>query len=80
MLFFYPLVSTVSVKRYRIADAFSYGVFIYLEIMFAAFGFLYVNDFLSVPLNDDLGLQRMALFSPNNTLFGLLSGGLWDFP
>jgi hypothetical protein len=28
--------------------------------MFAVFGFLYVNDFLSVPFNDDLG-QPMAL-------------------
>jgi hypothetical protein len=35
MAFFYPMVSTISVKRYRIADAFSHGVFIYLEVMIA---------------------------------------------
>jgi hypothetical protein len=64
MICFYPKVSKIGVKRYRIADAFSYGIFIYLEIMFAAFGFLYVDDFPGVPLNDDLALQRMALFSP----------------
>jgi hypothetical protein len=56
MVFFYPKVSKISVKRYRIADVFSYGVFIYFEIMFAAFGFPQVNDFPGVPLNDDLGL------------------------
>jgi hypothetical protein len=43
--------------------------------MFTAFGFLFVNDFPGVPLNDGLGLQRAALFSPNNTLFNPLSGG-----
>jgi hypothetical protein len=48
--------------------------------MLAAFGFLYVNDFPAVPLNYYLGLQRMAFFFPNNTPFGLLSGGLWGFP
>jgi hypothetical protein len=64
MVCFYPKVSGVSVKRYRTADAFPYGVFIYLEIMFAAFGFLRVYDFQAVPLNYDLGLQCMALFFP----------------
>jgi hypothetical protein len=32
--------------------------------MFAAFGFLHVNDFQTVPLDYDLGFQRMALFFP----------------
>ncbi|MHB9291110.1 hypothetical protein Holit_00182 [Hollandina sp. SP2] len=69
VVLFYSLVSTVSIKEYRITDAFSYGVFIYLEIMLAALGFLYINDFLAVPLNDDLRFQRMALSFPNSTLF-----------
>jgi hypothetical protein len=64
MISFYPKVSKISVKRYRVTDVFSYGVFIYFEIMFAAFGFLYVDDFLTVPLNYYLGFQRMALFFP----------------
>jgi hypothetical protein len=38
--------------------------------MFAAFGFLYINDLQTVPLNDDLRLQRMPFFFLNNTLFG----------
>jgi hypothetical protein len=70
MVFFYTLVSTVSIKGYRITDAFSYGVLIYFEIMLAAFSFLQVDDFQSIPLNYHLGFQRMALFSPNSTLFG----------
>jgi hypothetical protein len=64
MVFFYPKIAKICVKRYRIADAFSYGVFIYLEIMFTAFGFLYINDFMTVPLNYDLALQRVPLFFP----------------
>jgi hypothetical protein len=69
-------VSTISVKGYRIADTFPYCFFIYLEIMFVAFGFLYIKDCKTVPLNDYLGLQRVPLFFLNNTLFALLSGGL----
>jgi hypothetical protein len=64
MVSFYPKVSKVGIKRYRFAYSFSYRVFIYLEIMLPAFGFLYVNDFQTVPLYDDLGFQRMALFFP----------------
>jgi hypothetical protein len=48
MVFCYPLVSKISVKGYRIADAFSYSVFIDIKIMFAAFGFLYVDDLQTV--------------------------------
>jgi hypothetical protein len=48
--------------------------------MLAALGFLYIYDFQTVPLNYAPGLQCMALFPPNNTLFDLLSGGLWGFP
>jgi hypothetical protein len=70
MVFFYPKIPKIGVKRYSIADPLSYRFFIYLEIMFAAFGFLYVDDFQTVPLDYYLGLQRMALFFPNNTLFG----------
>jgi hypothetical protein len=51
MVFFYPKVSKICVKGYRIADAFSYCFFIYFEIMFDAFGFLYINYFATVPLN-----------------------------
>ena len=64
MVFCYSLISTISVKRYRLADTFPYRFFIYLEIMFAAFGLLYVDDAQTVPLNDDLRLQRMPLFFP----------------
>jgi hypothetical protein len=64
MVCFYPKVSKISVNWYRIADVCSHSVFIYLEIMFAAFGFLYVNDFQIVPLDYNPGFQRMALFFP----------------
>ena len=70
MVFFYSKISKISVKRYRIADAFPYCFFIYLEIMFAAFGFLYVDNLQAVPLNDDLRLQRVPFFFLNNTLPG----------
>jgi hypothetical protein len=62
------------------ADVFSYGVFIYIEIMLTAFGLLNIYYFQGVSLNEYLGLQGIALFSPNNTLFDLLSSGLGDFP
>jgi hypothetical protein len=74
MVFCYPLVSKISVKRDRTANAFPYGVFIHLKIMLAAFGFLYVDDLQTAPLNDDLCLQRVPFFFPNNTLFG----SFWD--
>jgi hypothetical protein len=64
MVFRYPKVSQISVKRYRFADAFSSGVFIHLEIMLTAFGLLNIQYLRGVSLNDDLGLQRMALFFP----------------
>jgi hypothetical protein len=67
MVLSYPKVSKIGVKRYCIADVFPNGIFIYL---------LYINDFLTVPLDYYLGLQGVALFPPNNTLFDLLSGGL----
>jgi hypothetical protein len=60
----YPQVSKIGVKRDRIAHVFPDRVFIYLEIMLAALGFLRVNDSPAVPLNDCPGLQRMALFFP----------------
>jgi hypothetical protein len=56
------VLSPIGVKRYRTAYAFSYRIFIYLEIMFAAFGLRYINDVQAVPLNDDRGLQRMPFF------------------
>ena len=69
MVFFYSQVSKVGVKGYRIADTFSDSIFIHLEIMLAAFGFLYVDDEQTAPLNDDLRLQRVPFFFLNNTLF-----------
>ncbi|MDR0689401.1 MAG: hypothetical protein LBG08_03915 [Spirochaetaceae bacterium] len=66
-------------RRNRIADAFSYGVFIYLEIMLAAFGFLYVDDLQTAPLNDDLPLHSVPFFFLNNSLFGSFEGGLSGF-
>ena len=65
----YSLVPKISVKRYRIADAFSYGIFIYFEIMFAAFGFLYIDNAQTAPLNYYLRFQRVPFFFLNNTLF-----------
>ena len=79
MVSFYPLVSKISVKGYRITDTFSYCFFIYLEIMLAAFGFLYIDDAQTAPLNDDLRLQRMPFFFLNNTLFDPFEGGLSGF-
>jgi hypothetical protein len=64
IVFCYPKVSPISVKGYRCADTFSYGVFIHLEIMFTACSLLYIQYFFGVSLNDDLGLQGMALFFP----------------
>jgi hypothetical protein len=64
MIVFYSQVSKIGVKRNRIAYILSNRVFIYLEIMFASFGLLRVNDFQSVPLDYYLGLQRMTLFFP----------------
>jgi hypothetical protein len=62
MVCFYPLVSTISVKGNRIADVFPYSIVIYLKIMLAAFGFLYVDDLQGTPLNDDLRPQRVPFF------------------
>jgi hypothetical protein len=56
MVFVYSQISKVSIKRNRIADVFPDGIFIHLEIMLAAFGFLHVDDLQAVPLNDDLRL------------------------
>jgi hypothetical protein len=70
MVAFYPQVSKIGVKRNRIADVFSNRIFIYLEVMFAAFGFLYVDNLLTVPLNNDLRFQGVPFFFLNNTLFG----------
>jgi hypothetical protein len=64
MICSYPKVSKIGVKGYRFADPFSNRIFIYLEIMLAAFPFLYVYDFQSIPLYYNLRLQRMALFFP----------------
>jgi hypothetical protein len=61
---FYPKVSKIGVKRYRIAGVFPNGIFIYFEIMSAPFGFLYINNFQTIPLNYYLGFQRAALFFP----------------
>jgi hypothetical protein len=73
MVLLYSQVPKISVKRNRTADVFPDGVFIHLEIMLAAFGFLYVDDLQAVPLNDGLRLQRVPFFFLNKTL----SGGFW---
>jgi hypothetical protein len=64
MVFFYPKVSQIGIKRYRIADRTPDAVLIYLEVMLTAFGLLNIQYLRGVSLNDDLGLQRMALFFP----------------
>jgi hypothetical protein len=61
MVCFYPSVSRISVKPYRITDAFSNRFFIHLEIVFTPFGLLYIKDCKTVPLNYDLGFQRVPL-------------------
>jgi hypothetical protein len=48
----------------RIAYVFSYSVFISLEIMFAAFGLRYSNDFKTVPLSYALGVFSVWRFFP----------------
>ena len=64
MILFYPQVAKIGVKRYRITDTFSDAVLKHLEIMLAAFCFLYVDDLQAVSFGDDLCLQRMAFFFP----------------
>jgi hypothetical protein len=64
MVCFYPKISPISVNRYRIANGTPDAVLIHLEVMPAAFGLLYIQYFPGIPLNDDLGLQRMTLFFP----------------
>jgi hypothetical protein len=64
MVAFYPKVSKIGIKGYRIADRTPDAVLIHLEVMFTAFGLLNINDFQTVPLNYYLGLQRMTLFFP----------------
>jgi hypothetical protein len=61
MVLLYSQVSKISVNWNRIADVISHGIFIYFEIMFAAFSFLYVDDLQAAPLNDDLPLQYVFL-------------------
>jgi hypothetical protein len=80
MVFSYPLVSKVGVKGYRTAYAFPSGVFVHLEVMLTALGFLHVDDLPAVSLYYDLRLQRMPFFFPNNTLFDPFQDGLSDFP
>jgi hypothetical protein len=62
MELFYPKVSTISVKRYRIAQRTPDAVLIHLEVMLAAFGLVCVKYFCGVPLNDGLGLACGAFF------------------
>jgi hypothetical protein len=64
MIPFYSQVPKVSIKRNRFAHGFPNGVFVDLEIMFAAFGFLHVYDLLAVPLYYNLGFYRVAFFLP----------------
>ena len=74
MVLLYSQISKISVKRNRITDAFPDGVFKYLEIMLAAFGFLHVDYLQAVPLNNDLRLQRMPFFLPELYSFWFFSG------
>ena len=64
MLWFYPEVSKVSIKRYRIADGTPDAFLIQLEVMLTAFGFLNVQYFQGVSLQYYRSFQRMAFFSP----------------
>jgi len=61
---FYSQVSEIGVKRNGITHRFSNGIFVNLKIMFAAFGFLYVNDLKALPLYYDLRFYRVAFFLP----------------
>jgi hypothetical protein len=64
MIFFYPKISKVGVKRYRIADRTPDALLIHLEVMLAAFGLLCIQYFQGVSLQYYLRLQRVTLFFP----------------
>ena len=63
-------INVFILARNRTADIFTDSIFKHLEIMLTAFGFLYVDDLQTVPLNNDLRLQRVLFFLLNSTLFG----------
>jgi hypothetical protein len=64
MVCFYPKVSQIGIKRYRIADGTPNAVLIHLEVMLTAFGLLNIQYLRSVSFNDDRGLQGMTLLFP----------------
>ena len=74
MVLFYLQVSKIGIKGYRIADTFSNTIFIYLKIMLATFGFLYVDDMQTIPLKYDLCLLRVCRFSPEYYAFWFFLG------
>jgi hypothetical protein len=65
-VFIFALICSITtrLRDSLLVYAFSNRFFIYLEIMFAAFGLRYIKDFQTVPLNDYLALQRAPLFFP----------------
>ena len=64
MILTYSHVSKIGIKRNRIADGFSNGIFENHKIMFAAFCFLHVNDLTAVPLYNNLRFYGVAFFLP----------------
>jgi len=64
MILFYPLVSKVGIKWYGFAHLVPNGLFVLPKIMYAAFRFLHVNDFMALPLYYYLRLYSVAFFLP----------------
>ena len=64
MILFYSLVSKVGVKRNGFAHLVPNRVFVLLKIMFAAFRFIHINDFMALPLYYYLRLYCVAFFLP----------------
>jgi hypothetical protein len=58
----HPKISSVSVKRRRIADGFPYDFFVCPAIMNATFGLPRVYDFMAITFDSDLSFQRMTFF------------------
>jgi len=64
MILFYSLVSKVGIKRNGFAHLVPNGIFVRPKIMFAAFRFFHINDFMALPLYYYLRLYRVAFFLP----------------
>ncbi|GHU22764.1 hypothetical protein FACS1894172_05160 [Spirochaetia bacterium] len=69
MQLLYSKIPKIGVYADRLVNRFPDDAFIHLEVMFAAFGFLYINDSLALLLDDYLRLYRMPLFLARISVF-----------